>query len=260
VVKTNRAKAPEIASLGHNLHQARLRRGLTQTELARLGGISTSDISKIELQQRLPTLTQLVQLARTLALPLQWFLSGKNRPGSELRDLVIELRELGLVDLLVTDVRVPGAFRPTEQVLALTVCGDRPDPRLLESLPALLAWNDWQVRLLKAYARSEDRRALHRLAWLADIVLTIHKGKGFPGGCPGARRLAALANNSSPPVAPDSLGFSESKSRLPPVSRRWNVTYPADLNVFRARAEHLQALLDGEKRTHRVRGRLSNAL
>lgn len=52
------------------IRAARLRRGLTQSELGRLIGVRKSAVSKWELGQRLPRPAQAVELSRVLKLRL----------------------------------------------------------------------------------------------------------------------------------------------------------------------------------------------
>jgi transcriptional regulator with XRE-family HTH domain len=221
---------------------ARVRRGLTQQALAARCGLKQSDVSKLERGLRWPSLPQLLRLAHALELPLQWFLTGSTRPPLDSGALGIELLNLGIVDLLIADARVPGAFRPPEQVLAWVVSGDQPDPRLVEAIPAVLAWNPWNPRLLEAYGLTCDARAAHRLGWLADVALTIHRVRRFPGGFAEPLRVAEFMNRMVPSPSPDSLGHPAVCEVLPPVSKRWNITYAASLETFRARAKHLQEL------------------
>jgi transcriptional regulator with XRE-family HTH domain len=235
-------------SFGKHLLTARVNRGLSQRDLADRCGLTQSYLSLLERGARTPTLVQLGRLAEVLYVPLQWFISGKARPGEDWRDLAIELYNLGIVDLLVAGAVVPGAFRPVEQVVAVALSGDQVEPRVVEAVPAILAWNDWNVRLLHGYARAYDRRVSHRAAWLADVAQTIHTQHGFPGGCVNPRKLSALWRYTKRPAEPDSLGYPSDEASLPPVSRRWNITYAADLETFRRRAEHLHEL-----RTSKIR-------
>jgi transcriptional regulator with XRE-family HTH domain len=196
----------------------------------------------LERGARSPTLAQLARIAEVLFVPLQWFINGEDRPGESWRDVAIELYGLGIVDLLVPGAVVPGAFRPTEQLVALVLSGDQVEPRVVEAVPAVLAWNTWNPRLLKGFARARDRRAAHRVAWLAEVAQTIHAQHGFPGGCFRPQKLSALWRGVKRPVEPDGLGYPTDEASLPPVSRRWNVTYAADVETFRRRAEHLHQL------------------
>src|SRR5262249_4512376 len=133
----------ELQNVGKWLLLARVRQGLTQRELALRANISQPRVSGIEKGEVLPTLPQLIRLARALVVPIQWFLSGSVTPGREVADFALQLQSLKVVDLLVPNSLVPGAFRPTEEVLALAVRGDQPNPRIIEAIPAVLAWNRW---------------------------------------------------------------------------------------------------------------------
>lgn len=226
------------------LRLVRQQRGLTQKTLAERSGMSESDLSRLEAGKRSPSLDEAITLAGILDLPLQWFLTGQVRCGTESGALVMELRWFGAVDLLVPETQVPGAFRAVEQVLAYAISGAKPDPRILQALPAILAWNRWQPGLLEAYARVADVRAAARLAWLADIALTIDSDKGFPGGMVARQNLSEYVERIKRPEEPDNLGFSSSVPTVifPPDWKRWRITYPADLDTFRQRAQHLHDL------------------
>src|SRR5262245_59766219 len=105
----------EFKDLGSRLAKARKRQGLTQKELAKQTGVSQPRVSGIENGEMLPTLPQLIRLARTLKIPLQWFLNGRVMSGVDVPELAIQLHWLGVVDLLVPNAVVPGAFRPIEE-------------------------------------------------------------------------------------------------------------------------------------------------
>jgi transcriptional regulator with XRE-family HTH domain len=234
----------ELKNLGRWLLKARTRQGLTQKELAVRAGVSQPRISDIEKGEVLPTLPQLIRLAKALVVPVQWFLSGCVVPGREMPDFALQLQWLGVVDLLVPDAVVPGAFVPTEQVLALAVAGNEPNPRIIEAIPAVLAWNRWSPSLLRAYSRPRTSRTSIRLAWLADVALTIHRTRatGFPGGCPQRKNLESFIGPLSKAklkLTNDDLGRPGKESALPPVSKRWMISYDAPLSAFDERAKHL---------------------
>src|SRR5262249_5959764 len=134
-----RDRSTQLEHLGSHLTAARLQRGLSQAELAARCGLSQAQISYFELGRRRPTLDQLVRIARSLDVSLERLVTGADRPGEGLRDIAIELRHLGLVDLWVADPIVPGAFRRAEEVIARAASGPEPDPRILEAIPAILA-------------------------------------------------------------------------------------------------------------------------
>src|SRR5439155_26856555 len=121
----------ELAGIARRLANARLRRGLTQAELADRCPLKRQQVNYFETGARMPSLEQLLRIARALDLPLQWFLSGSDRPGSGVRDIALELWNLGLSDLWVESPRVPGAFRRPEEVLALAVAGAEPEARIV---------------------------------------------------------------------------------------------------------------------------------
>jgi transcriptional regulator with XRE-family HTH domain len=233
---------PELKNLGRCLLKARLRLGLTQKELAVKAGLSQPRVSGIEGGDVFPTLPQVIRLARVLGVPLQWFLNGSVMPGMELSDYAVQLQWMGIVDLIVADAWVPGAFRPTEQALTLAVSGNQPNPRIIEAIPAVLAWNRWSPSLLTAYSRPRWSTACIRLAWLADVALTIQRSTGFPGGCPQRKSLESFVGRLSKaklPLTNDDLGRPGEDSALPPVSRRWKISYAAPLSAFVERAERL---------------------
>ena len=231
-----RAIAPELAGFGPHLAAARLRRGLSQGELAGSCGLAQSQVSLLEAGRRPPTVAQLLGLARALDVPLQQLLGGSPSPGEDLASLSVELRGLGLVDLWVADAKVPGAARPTEEVLALA-CAGLPDPRVIGAIPALLAWNPTRPGILRAFARASG--AARRLAWLADIALAIDHRGGFPGGCRRGALERFVAATPRPPkrAAWDDLG-SPSPSIPPPspIWRRWKIGHGSAMADFERRA------------------------
>jgi len=231
-------------NIGHLLTAARQGVGLTQQQLAHATKLHQGVISEMESGKRVPTVEQLLNLARVLKVPIQWFLTGSNQAGNELRDISIQLHDLYLVDLHVENEIVPGAFRADEDVIALAASGNSPSPRVIEALPAVLAWNSWRPGLLHEFAKVHDLRACIRLGWLADIALTIHANQGFPGGCKSTGALEEFVRIVAKiePGLDDSLGLAVGTEPLPPVSRRWKIHYPASLETFRKRAEHLLSM------------------
>jgi transcriptional regulator with XRE-family HTH domain len=247
IMSKSSARPAELKNVGKWLMRARAQQGLTQKELAIRTGISQPRISGIEQGEVLPTLPQLIRLGRVLAVPLQWFLSGSVMPGTELPELTIQLQWLRAVDLLVPEALVPGAFRPTEQVLALAVSGSQPNSRIIEAIPALLAWNPWSPSRLRAYSRPRTSRTRIRLAWLADVALTIHRTVGFPGGCPqraNLERFVESVRRADLPLTWDDLCRPGEEDALPPVTKRWRIRYDAPLLAFIERARHLDSQLE----------------
>lgn len=216
---------------------------MTQKDLAALSGLKQAQLSFFESGRRWPTLWQLTKLAQVLEVSLEQLLAGnRDRLATGVKDIAFELRNLGIVDLKIGAGPVPASFRPTEQVIALALAGDEPEPRIVEALPAVLAWNPWSLHLLKAYGRDSDRRVPTRLAWLADLTLTIERTQGFPGGVLQSRQLSELLRSEKPGRTPDSLGRPAGKANLPPIWKRWNIAYADGLDQFRQRAKHLHSL------------------
>ncbi|HYT88688.1 MAG TPA: helix-turn-helix transcriptional regulator [Gemmataceae bacterium] len=242
--------ASTLAELAQELAAARGEQGLSQAELAQRCRLKRQQITYFETGARIPSLEQLLRIARALNLPLQRFLTGTDRPGRRVRDIAIELRNLGLIDLWVEDAVVPGAFRRAEEVVALAASGKEPEARVVEGIPALLAWNRWNGVLLRAFASATGRATIYRLGWLADIALALERRGGFPGGCPGKEDLAGFVKRigKPPPERWDDLGRPAHEPPTSPLWKRWRINYAADLATFRERAEGLVSLAKAEGR------------
>jgi transcriptional regulator with XRE-family HTH domain len=235
-------KSPELLNLAASLSLARQEQGFSQTELAARCGLSQAQISYLEVGLRQPTLDQLLRIARALGTSVQKLLTGANRPGTDLKDLALELRSLGLVDLWIKSPIVPGAFRCPEETLSLAVSGSEPDPRILEAIPAVLAWNELAPVLLRAYGLLTRPHTTRRLAWLADVALAIDRRGGFPGGCRRdqlARFIKMISHPDRKPPRWDSLGRPMAKTPASPIWKRWKICHDSDLDAFQQRANHL---------------------
>jgi transcriptional regulator with XRE-family HTH domain len=236
---------PELERLGAHLLAARTHAGLSQSALAARCALTQTQISYFEQGRRKPTLPQFVRLARALDIPVQWLLSGSFHPGDKIPDITVELRHLGIVDLWSRGATVPGAFRRPEEVVTLAVAGQEPNPRIVEAIPAVLAWNPFDPILLRAHGVVSGTAL--RLAWLADITLASERQKGFPGGCrkqPLEQFLEDIrANNPTTERAVwDTLGKPKASQPTSPIWKRWRVTYDASLDQFENRARHLDTL------------------
>jgi transcriptional regulator with XRE-family HTH domain len=243
---------PELRNMGMNVLLIRLERGFSQGRLARECKLSQAQVSLIEAGRRLPSLDQFVRLARALDVPLQRLLSGSNRPGVELKDLAVELRQLGATDLWVSDAAVPGAARRPEEVIALAVSGSSPDPRVVETLPALLSWNKINPRILRAHGFATKTN--YRLAWLADLALAIERQKGFPGGCRRGPLERFVKSVGLPPQgAPwDDLGSPGEGTPTSPMWRRWKICYGGRVDDFTQRALALASSREAGEKAARV--------
>jgi len=231
--------AESIHQFASYLRKARRNRGLSQQTLSEITQIQRPDITRFELAKRWPTFPQLLRIAKALQIPLQWFLTGAERPGNELEDIAIQLKRLGVVDLFVPQEQVPCVFRSNEEVLVLAVRGANPDPRVIEAIPAILAWHKWNNRLLKAYIFDYPETEA-RIGWLADVVLSIHRHRRFPGGISQEKSLQKIAMQFRPANVADSLGKPlPSEAQHTPIWKRWNITYAGTLDDFFARARRI---------------------
>ena len=228
------------------LEKARNLRGLTQKQLAARCGMHKSILSRIESGKRDVTFSETVRLAEAIHLPLEWFVTGKEQPGTTLPDIAEELWHLGIVDLVVPHVRVPGTYRSKEEVLALAVGTERPDPRVIEALPAVLAWNRWKPGVLEAFARATHPKALTRLAWLISIIFVLGRTGVFPGGLESIDELDEFARKVDRPHDPDDLGQPGEPVPDHHVWRYWRITYSVELSAFRERAERLWSMREGK--------------
>lgn len=238
-------KLLEWAEVGKQMSRARKMKGLTQKGLADKCELRQGEISAFESGRRHPTLAQLTELARSLDAPLQWFITGTLEPAvSTLADMTCELRYWGLADLPLEKARVPGAFRPIEQLLCLVLKGDSVPKLLIESMPYLLATTKWKSRLILAYGREVgDSRVLTRLGWLADITRSLFKAGHLPEAEAQRGPLLTLTKKTSRGEKPDSLGNPAADwDTLPVVNNRWNMTYVATAEQFKVRAEQLRKL------------------
>jgi transcriptional regulator with XRE-family HTH domain len=240
-------EAPELRKLGLHLLTARTERGLSQSELAERCSLAQTQVSYFEGGQRRPTLDQLLRIARALDVSIQRLLSGSEWPGNALRDIAVELRRLGVADLWVKGSTVPGCFRRPEAVIALAVSGRDPDPRIIEAIPAVLAWNEINPVLLRAYGRAAGSGTNRRLAWLADLALSIERQRGFPGGCrqDPLERFIQIVSPPSERTGWDSLGKPLAGRPVSPLWKRWKICYDARLSEFEDRARHLDELRRG---------------
>jgi transcriptional regulator with XRE-family HTH domain len=218
--------------------------------LAERSHLQRQQITYFESGARTPSVAQVLRIARALDIPLHRLLRGSDRAGSAIRDIAIELRSLGIIDLWVESPVVPGAFRRPEEIVTLAVSGKEPDARIVEAVPALLAWNRWNGVLLRAFARAAGRLTLYRMAWLAEVTLALERTGGFPGGCPGKEDLIAFVKRIKKPAADrwDDLGRPSGRPPTSPIWKRWRINYSADLATFRGRAESLVKLAKVEGR------------
>jgi DNA-binding XRE family transcriptional regulator len=223
---------------GANLKILRLNADITQASLARQTSINRTKIVRMEAGEYVPQLDEALQIAEVLKAPLQQLLTGTIFPSIGLKGIAFELYHLGIRDYVVEGAVVPGAFRRPEQIVALTLKGDRPETRVIDAMPLVLASYKLNVSLTLAYADIYDRRVRARLAWLSDVTLSLGRLNTFPVPLRTQEGLEKFTKKVKRPDEPDSLG-RPSVSISSPIWRRWNITYGGTLSDFLARVQDL---------------------
>jgi transcriptional regulator with XRE-family HTH domain len=219
---------------GATLLKARKELGLKQSQVAKLAGLSRLQIVRAERGRSLPRFDEAVRLAGALKLSLAELAYVRPRPSNHLRGIAVELYRMGLCDLEVAGAETPGSLRRAEEVVVLALRGDRPEPRVVEALPFVLARQRLRVSLLDAFVKLHDPRTGPRLGWLCEITLTLARRAGFPVELRDQRRLETLSKKWKRAEEPDGLGHP-ADSNLPPLWKRRNMTYAGKLEDFMAR-------------------------
>jgi transcriptional regulator with XRE-family HTH domain len=225
--------------LGVFLKKARRFAGLSQAALAEASQLPRLRVVRIENGQTTLRLDEAIRVASVLKVPLELLADGSWRPNTDLRGIAFELYHLGIRDLEVSGAQVVGAFRAAEQVVAAAVKGDKPEPRVVEAMPTILARRRLNVPLTVAFADSYDPRVRRRLAWLSDVTLTLSQLSYFPVEVKWESQLAEFVQAGGTPGEPDSLGHPR-EGRLPPLWSRWHITYAAEMSDFIRRAQEVE--------------------
>ncbi|QVL30762.1 helix-turn-helix transcriptional regulator [Telmatocola sphagniphila] len=226
---------------GEILKEERLRAGLTQAGLARQSQVHRLKIVRIETAEYSPVWEELLQLAAALRVPIQKFITGKTRPPGGLKGIAQELYQLGIKDYVVEGALVPGAFRRIEEVIALVLRGDRPDSRIVDALPLVLANQELNIGLAFAFAKLYDRRVRVRLAWLCDVTIALSRLPDFPIPISYPEVLEKITKRVKKPTEPDDLGLAGKQRVSSPIWRRWNITYAGTMESFQIRLRELTA-------------------
>ena len=230
----------EVQKLGLCLKKTRIACGLSQAALARTANVARLKLVRAEQGLYPLNLDESIRVARVLKVPLEQLTTGRWGPTSDLRGIAFELYQLGIRDLEVAEAYVPGAFRLPEQVLVVALKGDRPEPRVVEAMPYVLARRQFRVPLVVAVADFHDPRVRTRLAWLSDITMAISRLSDFPLEVKSEKQLRDFVEAGVRDAEADSLGHGDEGER-PPLWRRWNITYAAGLTEFRLRMQEIEA-------------------
>ena len=250
------------ADFGQHLRSARLRSGMSLSTLAARSGVSLTSLSRFEGGTRQPGFVDACDLARALGTPLLFLADGRNRTGSDSRDLIAHLAHWGLNDLAPGEVVLIGEARPFESLIATSLT-DATTPRILESIPALLLKNDFSAPELEAQATGE--RVLHRLGWLAELAEWIAAQLPVTGparcrrlqrsdrfargpGTAGSKTLQSYRKQHVWPGGWDQFGKTEASLKggaskqqadTSPLAEKWKIAYPAPQEDFMARARDI---------------------
>jgi transcriptional regulator with XRE-family HTH domain len=253
-------RRPAPADFGRRLRTARLRAGVTLSTLAARSGVSLSSLSRFEAGGSHPGFADGCAIAKALGTPLLFLADGRDRTGSDPRDLIGHLAFWGLNDVPPGEATLIGESRPLEDLIVVVLLIG--PPRVLESIPALLLKNDFSAPELEGQATGAG--VLHRLGWLAEIaewiasqlpVSRIHpstfsKVRAVRRAAWNRRQLdfaklskAArwpegwdLAESTTGP--PDSDG-SRRLATISPIAKKWRIAYPTPQEAFLERARDI---------------------
>ena len=252
------------ADFGLHVRSARIRAGITLSTLSARSGVSVSSLSRFETAASQPGFADACAIAKALGTPLLFLADGRDRTGSDPRDLVAHLAYWGLNDLAPGEVALIGEARPFEVLIAVSLT-DAGTPRILESIPALLLKNDFSDAELEAQATGA--RVLHRLGWLAEIAEwiagQIPVSRIHPSAFSKVRQVRRAAWNrrqqdfakllKSPrwPEGWDVFGNTttapdrdapKGQESISPIARKWKVAYSTPQRDFLARARDILAV------------------
>ena len=226
------------AAFGDSLRRHRKLAGWSQQQLARALSVDRSLVSRWESGDREPGLWEVVRAARALGVPVSALSVGSAslQGGAE-----IVWREVAArgAPFLAAGSTPLWALRPVQESVADALL--HPDPRVIEHLPGLLLLEGFPPRAL--WGLCADWGVERRLGWIADIALGLARAAGVdrsPAQSRLLRELLELCSRPGPDAPLDSLGFPAAEpDRLPPVFKRWRITYDGELARFEAAAKEL---------------------
>lgn len=226
------------AAFGDRLRRHRKLAGWSQARLARELSIDRSLVSRWESGDREPGLWEVARAAGALGIPVSTLAVGS--PGLQ-GGAEIVWREIAArgAPFLAAAASPLWALRPVQDSLADALL--HPDPRVIEHLPGLLLLESFPPRAL--WGLCADSGVERRLGWIADIALGLTRSAGV-SRAPAQSRLLMdlleLCSRPGPEAPLDSLGFPTSEpGRLPPVFKRWRISYDGDLARFETAAKQL---------------------
>jgi transcriptional regulator with XRE-family HTH domain len=256
-----RRKLP--SDFGLHLRSARVRAGITLSALAARAGVSVSSLSRFEAGVSQPGFADACAIARAMGTPLLFLADGRDRTGSDPRDLIAHLAYWGLNDLAPGESALIGEARPFEGLIAVSLT-DAGTPRILESIPPLLLKNDFSEPELEAQATGA--RVLHRLGWLAEvaewIASQISVSRIHPSAFSKVRQVRQAAWNRrqqdfaklpkasrwpegwdvfGKTTAPPDYDASKRPGSTSPIAKKWKIAYSTPQEAFLVRARDILA-------------------
>jgi len=252
------------SDFGQRLRTARARAGVTLTTLAAHSGVSLSSLSRFESGTSQPGFADVCTIAKALGAPLLFLADGRDRTGSDPRDLIAHLAYWGLNDLDAGETSLIGEARPFESLIADSLVGAS-TPRILEGLPALLLKNEFSVHELQAEATRAQ--ALHRIGWLAEtaewIASQISVSRIHPSASSKIRQVRVSAwhhrlvefKNAKPSLwledwdlfgkfdsyDPTQIDVEALKEKVPSIATKWRIAYTTPQEDFLSRARDILA-------------------
>ncbi len=235
------------AGFGERLRRHRKLAGWNQEALARSLSVDRSLISRWESGSREPGLWEVVRAARALGVTVSALVVGSEGlvGGGE-----VVWREIAArgAPFLAAGGTPLWALRPVQDSVADALL--HPEPRVIDHLPGLLLIEDFPPRAL--WGLCADWGVERRLGWIADVALGLTREGGIARRAPRTRALldlVALCARPNPDEAPDSLGFPASEpGALPPVFKRWRISYDGELERFAVAARELAERQGGRTR------------
>lgn len=144
-----------LSSIAENLHEERVKAGLTLEQLAQRAALSTAHLSRLESGDRQPSVAALISLARALGVSLSWLL-GERRQGPALAIYAADEPTHEANGLTIAGCSgFPGSS--TLDALHITIHPDRVPPA-----PARHRGEEW-IHVVSGRLRLEFEGAVHLL-------------------------------------------------------------------------------------------------
>lgn len=143
-------------SIGKNIQRFRKERKLTQEELAKRIGISKSHMSKIEIDNKKPSMEILIKLANILNIPLDYFVGNVDIDDfSQLKEMLFKQKE-GSEKIRLEETMLKLDISKRINKIKSTGCWSDADTMIILNELALLQNKPTSIEMLKNYISSKD--------------------------------------------------------------------------------------------------------